>query len=132
MRFPLFEMKHIHRSLTVFQPSLCLSWLLRASFSLLAARGRATHVASWWLLLGHVFFRSCSCWIPEHRFSGCEVWAELLLGHCGIFPDQGSNPQPLHGKREFLTTGSPGKPFALSSIHHYFRSPERKKPRRLL
>lgn len=34
----------------------------------------------------------------------------VAFGHCGIFPDQGSNPQPLHGKRDFLTTGSPGSP----------------------
>ena len=81
--FPFFEMKHIHGSLTVFQPSLCLSRLLRAGFSLLAARGGATPVASWWLLLGHVVFQSCSCWIPEHRFCGCEVRAELLLGTVG-------------------------------------------------
>ena len=29
---------------------------------------------------------------------------------CGIFPDQGSNPCPLHWQADFSTTAPPGKP----------------------
>ena len=36
----------------------------------------------------------------------CELW----VAACGIwFPDQGSNPGPLHWERVFLATGPPGK-----------------------
>ena len=34
---------------------------------------------------------------------------------CGIFPDQGSNPCPLHWKHGVLTTGPPGKSHTLLS-----------------
>ena len=33
---------------------------------------------------------------------------------CGIFPDQGSNPCPLHWQVDSLATGPPGKPSGLS------------------
>ena len=38
---------------------------------------------------------SCGSWALEHRLSSCGAWAQLLPA-CGIFPDQGSNPCPLH------------------------------------
>ena len=38
------------------------------------------------------------------------VACELLVAACGIlFPDQGSNPGPLHWERGVLATGPPGK-----------------------
>ena len=35
---------------------------------------------------------------------------------CGIFPDQGSNPCPLHWPGRFLTTGPPGKTHLILTI----------------
>ena len=35
---------------------------------------------------------------------------ELLIATCGVsFPDQGSNPDPLHWEYRVLATGPPGK-----------------------
>lgn len=116
-------MKQINGSLTVFQPSSCLSWLLRAGLSLLAARGGATPVGLWWLLLGHVVFRSCIpesgiCWILEHRFSDCEMWAELLLGTMVIFSDQSLKPRPLAWQAGFLNRWLPRE-----ALHFVFYTP---------
>ena len=47
----------------------------------------------------------CRAWALEHTgFSSCGTWApETVVAHglscsaaCGVFPDQGSNPCPLH------------------------------------
>ena len=41
----------------------------------------------------------------------------LLVAVCGIqFPNQGSNPCPLHWKRRVLTTGPPGKSLGAPSF----------------
>ena len=44
---------------------------------------------------------------------GSSLWhAGSLVAACGIkFPDQGSNPGPLHGEHGVLTSGPPGKSF---------------------
>ena len=39
--------------------------------------------------LGREEFSSRSSWAPGHRFSSCSA-------ACGIFPNRGSNPYPLH------------------------------------
>ena len=47
---------------------------------------------------------------------GSSLWHTVLVApqHVGsYFPNQGSNPHPLHWKGGFLTTGPPGKPQAL-------------------
>ena len=56
-----------------------------------------------WLLLlrspacRRVGFGSCGSWALERRLSSCGTWHGLSCSTaCGIFPDQGSNPCPLH------------------------------------
>ena len=47
---------------------------------------------------------------------GSSLWHMVFIApqHVGsYFPNQGSNPHPLHWKCGFLTTGPPGKPQAL-------------------
>ena len=52
---------------------------------------------------------SCGTWIFVATF-------QLLVVACGVsFPDQGSNPGPLHWECRVLTTGPPGK-----SLHGIF------------
>ena len=83
------------------------SSLLRTGFSLVAASGGysslrcACFSLRWLLLLGStgsrcVGFSSCGSW-------ALGVWASVAVAHgltcsaaCGIFPNQGSNPCPLH------------------------------------
>ena len=73
-----------------------VSLLLRTGFSL------------WWLLLLQSMgsrcagFSSCGARALEHRLSAGSVAVAHGLScsaACGIFPDQGSNPCPLHGRR---------------------------------
>ena len=47
-------------------------------------------------------FSSCGSRALERRLSSCSA-------ACGIFPDEGSNPCPLHLAGGFLTTVPPGK-----------------------
>ena len=52
--------------------------------------------------------------VIEHGFYS--MWASLVMEHgfsclvaCDIFPDQGSNPCPLHSQADSLSTGPLGK-----------------------
>ena len=39
---------------------------------------------------------------------------------CGLFPDQGSNPCPLHWQADSLTTAPPGKPLIPKSLSQFY------------
>ena len=98
---------------------LCWVFIAVCGLSLVAASGgysslRCTGFSLWWLLLlrstdsRRAGFSSCGSWALEHRLSSCGaqavgVQASVVVAHgfscsaaCGIFPDQGSNPCPLH------------------------------------
>ena len=54
---------------------------------------------------------------PPLRSTGSRRAGSVIVAHgpscstaCGIFPDQGSNPCPLHWAGRFSTTAPPGKP----------------------
>ena len=59
---------------------------------------------------------SLSCGMQDlrpslHHVGPLVAACELLVAACRIkFPDQGSNPGPLHEQHGILTTGPPGKP----------------------
>ena len=51
-------------------------------------------------------------WHAGYLVAACEIFLDvackLLVSACGIqFPDQGSNPNPLHWESRFLATGPP-------------------------
>ena len=87
--------------------------LLHTDFSLIAVSG--TYSLLWWMdlvivvaslfcrawALGHWVSVVAACRLSgcdlqalEHRLSSCGAWACSVA--CGIFPDQGLNPCPLH------------------------------------
>ena len=115
-----------HCNETHQRQSHCISAFL---MSVLVATSRLVSACSprrgysCWLLLGHVVFRSCIpesgiCWIPEHRFSDCEMWAELLLGTMVIFSDQSLKPRPLAWQAGFLNRWLPRE-----ALHFVFYTP---------
>ena len=64
----------------------------------------------------YLFVWLCQVLVVTHRIFdiwhvGClAVESEVLVGACGIqFPDQGSNPGPLHWEYRVLTTAAPAK-----------------------
>ena len=85
-----------------------LHWVFVAAcgLSLVATSGSSsslwcTGFSLWWLLLlqstgfRHTGCSSCGLWALEHGPSSCGARASCSTA-CGIFPDQGSNPCPLH------------------------------------
>ena len=59
----------------------------------LAVRGLLIAVAS---LAENTGLSSCGSRALEHRLSSCGTRGLSCSAACGIFPDQGSNPCPLH------------------------------------
>ena len=55
---------------------------------------------------------SCGSQAPERRLSSCSAQAQLLLA-CGILPDQGSNPCPLHWQVDSQPLRHKGSPICL-------------------
>ena len=62
--------------------SSCSKWGLLSSFS-----AQASHCG---------FFSCCGAWARGLRASVVVAHRLICPGVCGIFPDQGSNPRPLH------------------------------------
>ena len=94
-----------------------LHWVFVAAcgLSLVAVSGgyssfQCTGFSLWWLLLlqstgfRYADFSSCSTWTQQLWLAGSRAQAQQLChthglscsAACGIFPDQGSNPSPLH------------------------------------
>ena len=84
---------------------LCWVFAVAHGLSLVLASGgysllRCVGFSLQWLLLlqstgsRHAGFSTCGMWALECRLSSCGTWAYCAA--CGIFPDQGSNPCPLH------------------------------------
>ena len=86
----------------------CVGSLLHAGFLLVAASGgcsslRCMGFSLWWLLLwstgsSHRGFSSCGTQAQQLWLAGSVVVVHGLCCSevCGIFPNQGSNPCPLH------------------------------------
>ena len=73
----------------------------------------ASLVAAHWLV-------SCSTWTPQLRHGN----SQLQHAHGIQFPDQGSNPGPLHWEHGVLSTAPPGKSLSTILFH---QSPQNKK-----
>ena len=59
---------------------------------------------------------SCGTWAPQLWHVNSQLWHA-----CGIwFPNQGSNPGPLHQELGVLTTVPPGKPRVVYSFNLHF------------
>ena len=56
----------------------------------------------------------CS-WALEHRFSNCGKLVSLPMA-CGIFPDQGSNPCPLHWQADSSPLDHQGSPMFFKGL----------------
>ena len=75
----------------------------------------------WWLLPSwstgsrRTGLSGCGSWTLEHRLSSCTHGVSCSAA-CGILPDQGSNPCPLHWLGGFLTTAPRGKSLHLFLI----------------
>ena len=66
------------------------------------------------------------------RSTGSRRAGSVVVAHglscsaaCGIFPDQGSNPCPLHWQADSLTTAPPGKPPRLCIFRRALDSQEK-------
>ena len=83
------------------------------------------HCSMWDLQLWHVdsqlwhvgsYFWPAAFLVVACRLLSCGMWTSQLQHACGIqFPDQGSNPGPLHQEHEVLPTGPRGK--SLQSVN---------------
>ena len=65
-------------------------------------------------------------WLCRVLVVACRIFlvvgCDLLVAACGTwFPDQGSNPGPLHWECGVLTTGPSGKSLHSGFDHHYHR-----------
>ena len=70
---------------------------LRCCSPALSSSGELSHFGAW--APGHVGFSGCSSVALELGLSSCGAgyWHRLSCSvACGIFPDQGWNPCPLH------------------------------------
>ena len=79
--------------------------------------------------LGHMGFRSCGVWPQElqlvgSRATGAAVKAQGLSypAACGIFPDQGWNPCPLHRQAGSLPLNQQRSPGVFLSFFFFFFS----------
>ena len=63
-------------------------------------------------------------WLHQVLVTACRIFSwgiQLLSAECGIqFPDQGSNPGPLHWEHKVLATGPPREFWALLQFNSYF------------
>ena len=95
-------------------------------YSSVAVRGLLIAVA--FLLQGGGYrvggLSNCNLWAPEHV--GPELSCAGLAGPWqGIFPDQGSNPRPLHWQADSLPLDHQGRPHTHSSSQlRWVRNPD--------
>ena len=107
-----------------------LRWLAARRLSLVLARGgysslRCTGFSLWWLLLlqSMVSRPAGSVFVARGLQSAGSVVAHRLscFMACGIFPDQGSNPCPLHWQADSYPLRHKGSPRREHLSTHFIR-----------
>ena len=86
--------------------------MANGGYSLVAVRRLPTEVASLLQSTGCrcTGFTSCGAWAPEHAGSVVVVRGFSCPSACGIFPDQGLHPRPLHWQNDSLPLSHQGSP----------------------
>ena len=93
--------------------SVCSSWASHCSGFYVEALGLSGMWASVVVARG---LHSCGSRALEYRLSSCSAGAQLVSTACGIFPDLGSIPCPMHWQADSLPLNHQGIPGLL--IYH--------------